>query len=70
MAMTTEAFRIKSLVRGLECGERTVVMLFYADGLTAKEIAEVLEITPSQVEGVLTRFRAKAAGQMDFAAAA
>ncbi len=65
-----EARRIKSLVRSLPRAQRTIVMLFYADGLTPREIAEVLEIAQSKVQGVLAAFRAQAALRMGLSLAA
>ncbi len=65
-----EADRVRTLVRRLNRTDRTVVMLFYADGLTPTEIAAVLDVAPQRVAQTLTMFRHMAARTMHLAAAA
>ena len=42
--------------------QRAAIALFYGDGASMAEIAEMLETTPKAVEGLLARARVELAG--------
>jgi len=50
---------VKRLLSSLDRDDRYVVMLHYADGLTMREIAAVLDLPVRAVESVLARMRGK-----------
>jgi DNA-directed RNA polymerase specialized sigma24 family protein len=52
---------VRGLVEQLAQTERCCVLLYYADDLTPREISAVLERPPVWVDGVLARFRTRAA---------
>jgi len=50
---------VKRLLASLDRDDRYVVMLHYADGLTLREIAAVLDLPVRVVESVLERMRGR-----------
>jgi len=49
------ASRVQAYVRSLEREDRYVVMMYYADQLTAEEIALVLDVSAARVRATLER---------------
>ena len=58
------ARRVSAAVAHLPARQRAAIALFYGDGATMMEIAEVLETTPKAIEGLLARARAELAGRL------
>jgi DNA-directed RNA polymerase specialized sigma24 family protein len=56
----TEAARFKYFIRHLPQTDRYILMMHYADGLSAHEVALVLDISPSRVEARLKALRVRA----------
>ena len=54
-----ESARVNAAVARLNPRQRAVIALFYGDGATMAEIAEVLETTAKAVEGLLGRARSE-----------
>jgi RNA polymerase sigma-70 factor, ECF subfamily len=52
-----DAARVQAAVGRLNPRQRAAIALFYGDGATMAEIADVLETTPKAVEGLLARAR-------------
>lgn len=53
----SDAARVNAAVAQLLPRQRAAIALFYGDGATMAEIAEILETTPKAVEGLLGRAR-------------
>lgn len=60
MASSTDAARLKRFVRTLPQTDRYILMMSYADGLTAAEVALVLEISEPSVTRRLETLRREA----------
>jgi RNA polymerase sigma-70 factor (ECF subfamily) len=58
------ARRVNAAVAHLPARQRAAIALFYGDGATMSEIAEVLETTPKAIEGLLARARAELAERL------
>lgn len=56
-----KATQVKACLSALGRTERCVVLMFYADELTPPEISVVLDITLTQVNQIVDRFRETAA---------
>jgi RNA polymerase sigma-70 factor (ECF subfamily) len=48
----------------LPARQRAAIAMFYGEGATMNEIAEVLETTPKAIEGLLARARAELAERL------
>jgi RNA polymerase sigma-70 factor (ECF subfamily) len=55
---------VNQAVARLPARQRAAIALFYGDGATMNEIAEILETTPKAIEGLLARARAELAEQL------
>lgn len=55
-----DAAQMASFFDGLNRTERYILLLFYADGLTPKEIGLVLEMSESRVRTMLNALRGEA----------
>lgn len=58
------ARHVNAAVKHLPARQRAAIALFYGDGATMNEIAEVLETTPKAIEGLLARARAELAERL------
>jgi DNA-directed RNA polymerase specialized sigma24 family protein len=56
-----DGLTVKMIAQTLSSSERLVLSLHYGEGLTAGEIAEVMETHPNTVEEVLQGVRARIA---------
>jgi RNA polymerase sigma-70 factor (ECF subfamily) len=59
-----QAAHVNQAVARLPARQRAAIALFYGDGATMNEIAEILETTPKAIEGLLARARAELAEQL------
>lgn len=57
MFNSKDADRLRGVVSALEQTERLIVLLFYADDLTTREISMVLDVSMPRVESTLTAVR-------------
>ena len=55
---------LRSIAAEFSRTERLVLMLSYTEELTVKEVAAVLELATSEVEGILARIRRHVRGRM------
>lgn len=58
------ARQVNEAVACLPVRQRAAIALFYGDGATMNEIAEILETTPKAIEGLLARARADLATRL------
>ncbi len=66
-ALAEQAHRaqaVNAAVAGLNPRQRAAIALFYGEGASMAEIADMLETTPKAVEGLLARARTVLAGQL------
>ncbi len=66
-AMAEHSERARAVNEAVTClpsRQRAAIALFYGDGATTNEIAEMLETTPKAIEGLLARARADLAERL------